>query len=141
MTIEEALKQMREWDSVASREWADAIEAAMWEPVAEVVRFAESWGYEYPVLRLVVDAKMPPIGTKLFTFPPDAAGEIERLKADFEAACEDRANTYARLAGAQAEIERLRGLLFDVLATKQISPLPMWLRGEIKAALAGKETT
>ena len=42
---------------------------------------------------------------------------------------------------AQADIERLRGLLFDVLATKQISPLPMWLRGEIKAALAGKETT
>ena len=51
----------------------------------------------------------------------------------------DKQPLFAFPPDAQAEIEWLRGLLWDVLATKQISPLPLWLRAEIKDALAGKE--
>jgi hypothetical protein len=98
--IQEVLREMREWDSVASREWADAIEAAMREPVAEVI------AYEGIKIVNARSAKLAllPLGTKLYALPPDQSAEIERLRADLE--------TAERALDAQtdfrAEIERLR---------------------------------
>ena len=80
MRIDEALSTLRSiadrlhasgchWRSERIIESADAIEAAMREPVCTVddLQFMNLHGTE-----------LEP-GTKLFTFPPDAAGEIERL--------------------------------------------------------------
>ena len=123
--IQEVLREMREMREINSNfrvtaEWESAIEAAMREPKAYISHTSQGdvldWEPQF-------DA---PSRTKLFAFPPSAQAELVRITE--------------QLAERDAEIERLRGLLFDVLATKQISPLPMWLRGEIKAALAGKET-
>ena len=51
--------------------WADALEAAMREPALTLTDgMVAEWSANF---------RPPPIGTKFYTFPPDAAGEIERL--------------------------------------------------------------
>ena len=102
MTIEEVLREMREWDSVASREWADAIEAAMREPKAYISHTSQGdvldWEPQF-------DA---PSRTKLYALPPDAAGEIERLKAEVRGSEEEFGRLQYKLDQRFMEIERLK---------------------------------
>ena len=138
--------------------WLIAIEAAMREPAAELVR--TSTGSEW-AFRLMD----PPIDTKLFAFPPDAAGEIKKITEAHEDAlldvqtalneakgdAEDWHDSYDsiveefRMRGA--EIERLKRLLAGIVAEAREfetrrGPLKGALRqwvDESEAALAGKE--
>jgi hypothetical protein len=68
---------------------ADAIEAAMREPVATVVKNDSGQirlvGKDWLALDLSAH-----VGTKLFAFPPDAVGEIERLTKRLDVAEMDR---------------------------------------------------
>jgi len=96
MTIEEVLQSLRDCDYAECKEWADAIEAAM-----------EASDREYlDLMDRRDEAALQAAHLRIVNREQKA--EIERLKADFEEACEDRANTYAKLVGAQAEIERLK---------------------------------
>ena len=87
MTIQDVLKEMRsasfgmrrvglEDDAQEFTKWADAIEAAMRERVAEV-RHANGTTF------CVFDPDLSH-GTKLYAFPPDAQAEIERLREALE---------------------------------------------------------
>jgi hypothetical protein len=107
MSVQDVLREMRsvaasDWAKEQGEvddlnEWADTIEAAMREPVAEVV-FVDF--LEDGAVRMIQPlAKFGP-GTKLYALPPDAAAEIERLQAV--------ANRGGHLAVASAEIERLK---------------------------------
>ena len=85
--IQEVLREMRlyaEDDHYGPDvgRWLIAIEAAMREPAAELVR--TSTGSEW-AFRLMD----PPIDTKLFAFPPDAAGEIKKITEAHEDALLD----------------------------------------------------
>jgi len=110
MTHSEALRDMRRYaedDNYGPDvgAWIIAIEAAMREPKAYISHTSQGdvldWEPQF-------DA---PSRTKLFTFPPDAAGEIERLRREIESANAD-GEAYAEIAGQeQDEIERLRELL------------------------------
>ena len=99
------------------KEWAESIEAAMREPVAEV--------RSLPGDICALDRNLP-VGTPLFALPPDAAGEIERLTKRLNVAEMDRFEQgqeierlkkgwrtesdkfIAELRYAYAEIERLK---------------------------------
>jgi hypothetical protein len=82
------------------RRWADGIEASMREPVAEYVALPD--GLEWRFRPQIFD---PPVGTKLFAFPPDAEEEIRYLRSRLADAT--KANDLFQTA-ADAEIERLR---------------------------------
>jgi hypothetical protein len=90
------------------KNWADALEAAMREPVAEIEPINRLDGSIVTYCRYD-QYKLPP-GTKLYTFPPDAAAEIERLHSDLE--------TAERALDAQTdfrkEIERLNTALREI---------------------------
>ncbi len=78
MTIAEVLREMRA-GLLPKKAWADAIEAAMREPVAEVVPVIISRRERYTEIRPKGKAATVP-GTKLYAFPPTARAEIERLR-------------------------------------------------------------
>jgi hypothetical protein len=62
------------------RGWADGIEASMQWPVAEVYASADSvCGERGTEIDWIGSRRCDP-GTKLYCLPPEAAGEIERLK-------------------------------------------------------------
>ena len=90
MIIEDVLSAMRAAygdpdaccvDADTVYEWVRCIEAATREPVAKIDYV--DWLEDGAVRMIQPLSKFGP-GTKLFTFPPDAAGEIERLKEDAE---------------------------------------------------------
>ena len=86
--------------------WADALEQAMNQPAFTLIDgMVATWSASYPP---------PPIGTKFYPLPPDAAAEIERLKraenTQHEAAAQMRRAWVAR----GAEIDRLRKTLQSV---------------------------
>jgi hypothetical protein len=124
MSIKEVLREMRNYTSPShplQMAWADAIEAAMREPVAKVV--TTQTGPE------IVRLKDCPLGTRLYALPPDAQAEIERLKADAESCRKDAERMREALAMiATATTED--GCTCDNGYT------PMWVAEE---ALAGKE--
>ena len=124
MDIQDVLREIREAEShnewnprvpsevllpaAKIKRWRETIEAAMREPVAEVVH---ENGLPYGGIRMT-KAFNP--GTKFYTFPPDAAGEIQRLKALLETGRE---------------------------IVEQYAPgFELWLE-EVDAALAGKEVS
>ena len=113
MDIQDVLRDIRLYASRCPEpyvRWADAIEAAMREPVAEVVGFDYYFGARaYMSVRSVKGKgyeKFPP-GTKLYALPPDAAGEIQPDWDKLEA-CQQSLREH------MAEIERLRKALFDI---------------------------
>ena len=130
MTIDEVLQNLRDCDYVECKDWADAIEAAMREQVAEV-RHANGTTF------CVFDPDLSH-GTKLYALPPDAQAELLSLTeqlaerdAEIERLQEDKERLRDRIDGwhqsireKDAEIERLLGHLSAVAA---------------EAALAGKE--
>jgi hypothetical protein len=93
------------------RRWADALEQAMREPigVVEDVIIGASGAFGDHEIRKSRRARWlknkPPVGTKLFAFPPDASGQPTAteylLTFDVEALTEERNEL-------EAEIERLR---------------------------------
>lgn len=106
MNIEDVLRAMRlyaEDDHYGPDvgRWLIAIEAAMREPVGEVgyswarSTTSQSAAHAYP-LALLSDQHIPP-GTKLYALPPDAAAEIERLRADAESCRKDAERMRAAL--------------------------------------------
>ena len=82
MNIEDVLREMREEfaDDAPVMRWADAIEAAMREPVGEVgyawSPAPTSQAAYYGVPFVAVGGHVPP-GTKLYALPPDAATEVK----------------------------------------------------------------
>ena len=125
MTIEEMLKQMRDRRYLLRdpKVWANVIEAARREPVAKVV--TTQTGPE--IMRL----KDCPVGTKLYTLPPDAQAELLSLTE--------------QLAERDAEIERLQAQV-DALMLEfcpdEMTPEQVERWGENqKPALAGKEVS
>jgi hypothetical protein len=88
-TIQEVIEEMRtdcSRDAQVQR-WADALEAAMREPVAEV----DGLGF---VIETGLIGDMEP-GTKLYTLPPNAQAEIARLKALWYADADPRETEYS----------------------------------------------
>jgi hypothetical protein len=81
MKIQDVINEMRDYaeiryappQSATLFRWADALEAAMREPVAQIME--RRMGPQYCEWDSSLDA-----GTKLYALPPDAAGEIERLR-------------------------------------------------------------
>ena len=59
--------------------WASTIEAAMRGPVAEFISTFVSGEWKGAIRVRWIGNPIPP-GTKLYALPPDAAGEIERLR-------------------------------------------------------------
>ena len=99
MDIQDVLREMRwcqQWP--AAQGWADAIEAAMTQPVAEVVH---QNGLPYGGIRMT-KAFSP--GTKFYALPPAAAAEIQPDWDKLEA-CQQSLREH------MAEIERLREVL------------------------------
>lgn len=132
MTIAEVLREMRA-GLLPKKAWADAIEAAMREPVAEVVPVIISRRERYTEIRPKGKAATVP-GTKLFTFPPDQRAEIEMLReenlhvhnllaearakndkapAEYEALRTRNEDLQSRLARAETLAESLNALLRD----------------------------
>ena len=147
MTIQEALSTLRNiadrlhasgchWRSERITESANAIEAAMREPVGEAgyawssASTSQATHYGVPFVALG-EMNVPP-GTKLFTFPPSAQAElvriteqlaerdaeIERLTLQRDAQAENATQWFDRANGREIEVnalrvdnERLRGLL------------------------------
>jgi len=126
-TPEEIIREMRGWEYESYRviaKWAGALEQAMREPVAEYTALPD--GLEWRFRPQIFD---PPVGTKLFAFPPDAAtvirlevehsallvGEIERL-SDRLKWFEDSGSVavHAEVFKRGAEIERLREALQQI---------------------------
>ena len=104
MDIQDVLRDIRLYASRCPEpyvRWADAIEAAMTQPVAEVVH---QNGLPYGGIRMT-KAFSP--GTKFYTFPPDAAGEIQPDWDKLEA-CQQSLREH------MAEIERLREVLMNL---------------------------
>jgi len=93
--------------------WIAAIETAMREPVGVVedVIIGASGAFGDHEIRKSRRARWlknkPPVGTNLFAFPPDAAGEIERLKADMDAGAKDYCALMERYDAQHVEIVRL----------------------------------
>jgi len=127
MSIEDVLNEMRGFAdkgmvsvvcSDIMIEWADAIEAAMREPAAEVAedRYSTPPGENDEITALL------PVGTKLYALPLDAAGEIERLRELVESAYRD---------GWQD------GCWRDPFENLEL--LDDWEQSATKAALAGKD--
>jgi hypothetical protein len=117
MTPEEVIREMRSYlerykmydyppghDELAEIEaWAESIEAAMREPVAEIEpRLTLGVGLD-SYCQYDKSALEP--GTKLFAFPPDAAAEIKRWTAEY---AEYRNDMATRIFARQAEIEQLQ---------------------------------
>jgi len=139
-TPEEILREMRQefrtnMDGEAIvgvkriRGWADALEEAMREPVAEYTALPD--GLEWRFRPQIFD---PPVGTKLYCLPPDAEEEIRYLRSRLADAT--KANDLFQTA-TDAEIERLREALEDACLTfSQYGEQPpqKWL-----TALAKKE--
>jgi hypothetical protein len=119
-----------------ANEWADALEAEMREPVAERVLTERGLEWEWYW-------QDPPVGTKLYTFPPDAAAVIEQLREDAEAgnAWEQQLLGCDReLTEAYEEIKRFTTALREIQCAC-IAPRPGVLdavREIACAALAGK---
>ena len=129
MTIQDVLKEMREYGADGGSGynpdivyvWADAIEAAMREPVAEtwqavIDRIA-------PVMEILSDhdEEMYPaeaalaldrarIRRELAALPPDAAGEITVLREDKERLMDRIDGCHQAMRKKDAEIERLWAL-------------------------------
>jgi hypothetical protein len=79
-TPSDVIREIRQYakrHSLPYDRWADALEQAMREPVAEIEPIDRLDGSVVTYCRYDHD-KLPP-GTKLFAFPPDAEEEIERL--------------------------------------------------------------
>jgi len=108
MNIQEVLFEMHEYLIPDSdpRRWADALEAAMREPVAEYTALPD--GLEWRFRPQIFD---PPVGTKLYCLPPDAAGEIERLKSSLQLFVDRLKAQEAITDKFAAEVERLKVLL------------------------------
>jgi hypothetical protein len=115
--INELLREMREWadrDYPQIGAWADAIEAAMREPV--MIARESGGGVAWIMDILKPDAMHHRM--RLYALPPDAAAEIERLIANREAlynrlddmrSQRDAANTV--IVNLKAEIERCQDLV------------------------------
>jgi hypothetical protein len=82
-TPEKIIREMRGWEYESYKviaKWADALEQAMLEPVAEVYESADSvCGERGTEIDWIGSRRCDP-GTKLYALPPDAAGEIENLR-------------------------------------------------------------
>jgi len=82
MNIQDVLREMREVDAVAPSDdvacWADALEAAMREPVAWCFTDVNGKPKELTDSPDYRDEQDKRIYTPLYALPPDAAGEIER---------------------------------------------------------------
>ena len=137
MTPDIALQQLRNladrlhasgchWRSERITEAADAIEAAMREPVGEAgyawssASTSQATHYGVPFVALG-EMNVPP-GTKLFTFPPSAQAELVRITE--------------QLAERDAEIKRLKALWYA-----DVDPIETECAEDYRsrAALAGKE--
>ena len=109
MTISEILQSLRDCDYAECKEWADALEAAMREPVA----YQDTWDtglFSLPGdVREADRSGMVP----LFRLPPDAAGEISPDWNKLEACRES-------LREHMAETERLRDLADTLRQQAQI---------------------
>ena len=84
----------------------DALEAAMTQPVA--------WqNTKWPSIIVTNDAlpKYPDEWIPLFAFPPDAAGEIERLTLQRDAQAENATQWFDRANGREIEAKALREAL------------------------------
>jgi hypothetical protein len=122
MRTEDVIREMREIAAVLTyehsepyvvtsgeiKDWADALEAAMREPVATIIEAED--GFRYCDWDSALET-----GTKLFAFPPDAAGEIEMLRTENRDLAHDNASMVRallakdkKIARLRAEIERLR---------------------------------
>jgi hypothetical protein len=162
MTPTEVIAEMRNmtredvdygpWDR-----WADALEAAMREPVAEVID--TPYGPAMTGRHMLNIEDLPP-GTKLYTVPPDQSAEIERLHGVIERAGKAwlsleppvpwEGDVADAMAAGVAEIERLREAVQKLLACPAIADEdfsdPEWgceitreAEAFARAALAGKE--
>jgi hypothetical protein len=91
------------------KEWVDALEASMREPVAYMMVNAD-FPYLTPSLNFTIQSNWHPSWKPipLYAFPSDAAGEIERLKADMDAGAKDYCAIMERYDAQHVEIERLR---------------------------------
>jgi len=106
MTADKALREMREratWHPLDFNpddllRWADALEAAMREPVAEIRKSShDTW--------CAFDPDLPP-GTNLYAFPPDAAAE-DRFPQEKTDDRREALRISKLLLKKDAEIERL----------------------------------
>jgi hypothetical protein len=101
--IERIRMEYAEYRSVWTRRLADELEAAMSEPVAERVLTERGLEWEWYW-------QDPPVGTKLYAIPPDAAGEIARLHADLETAeraLDAQTDFRKEIEGLEAHIDAL----------------------------------
>ena len=129
MTIEEVLREMREYGADGGSGynpdiayvWADAIEAAMREPVA-YYWMSSKWHRHEVHMAADLPCNAPHDKQPLFTFPPDAAREIEQLQRaiieeyipinSYEAMLDRNKKIYRNVIDMKdAEIERLRAEL------------------------------
>ena len=139
MKIDEVLIEMRDWKwglSPRVRAWADAIEAAMREPVAEqavIDRIA-------PAMEILSDhdEEMYPAEAALALDRARIRSELAALKPD--AAQAELLRITEQLAERDAEIERLRALLSDgrEIVAEKLPAYRLWVK-DVDAALAGKE--
>jgi truncated hemoglobin YjbI len=97
-----------------ANEWADALESAMQEPVAEVIESNGTLGASQ-ILRWE-NGVSPPVGGKLYTFPPDAAAEIRYLRNRLNAT--KAANDLFQVK-MDAKIERLQDALHRISLRSQ----------------------
>ena len=122
MDIQSVLREMREMSEINSNfritnDWADAIEAAMTQPV-----FVFEGNASGVVLGVLQTTEIN-VGTKLFAFPPSAQDELVRITE--------------QLSDQDAEIEQLRDALeLLLLSSDDIYPGDVAIA---RAALAGKE--
>ena len=150
MIIEDVLSAMRAAygdpdaccvDADTVYEWVRCIEAVMQE--------GDAWGRELVVRnRELTDAqdeieRLTKYNARLRGMADEfralmvKVDQLDEKDVEIEKLYEIMRQDTADRNGYLDEIETLRGLLFDVLATEQISTLPMWLRGEIETALDG----
>jgi hypothetical protein len=87
-------------------DWADALEASMQKPVATFHPSPE--GNTDILMEWHVDRSIFQGKTNLYTLPPDAAEEIERLHEMVDATEAELLDTLHRANGYALEIERLR---------------------------------
>jgi len=108
--ISDIIREMREYSDPHSDpwRWADAFEAAMNEPVAEVHCLNLGSSVSYNVLRFLPDTFGLEAGTKLFILPPDVAGEIEVLKKENRDFAEENVSMLRALTTKDKKIARLR---------------------------------
>jgi hypothetical protein len=128
-------------DNTRLRGMADALEAALRQPVAKVYvhKTGGNAGIAWSAASVDPTLSLPPLadGTLLYALPPDAAGEIERLKQGWRSESD---KFIAELRDAYSEIERLQEYVQDhvhaFLDTDETGPL---LSFHEWTALAGKE--